>query len=245
MCLAIGIDVHSKKLTSFAVPQNEEDMEETEFCLEFNKEFKSTPADKPTLTRMAYWLKGRDHLILIENSTKTHEVFWILADMGCIVVVANASDLYRITMSVKKTDYHDCMELAHYARRYMNGEKEFATCLIVTAEELNRRQLCRIYANASSDLSDLRRRIRSYILARGIAISVPERDIVSEISLCELEMVADSAMRLLIDEARHQRERIKRIRKEILKEFKDDELFKLIYSIPGFGIITSSYLRIR
>ena len=245
MCLAIGIDVHSKKLTSFAVPQNEEDMEETEFCLEFNKEFKSTPTDKPTLTRMAYWLKGRDHLILIENSTKTHEVFWILADMGCIVVVANASDLYRITMSVKKTDYHDCMELAHYARRYMNGEKEFATCLIVTAEELNRRQLCRIYANASSDLSDLRRRIRSYILARGIAISVPERDIVSEISLCELEMVADSAMRLLIDEARHQRERIKRIRKEILKEFKDDELFKLIYSIPGFGIITSSYLRIR
>ena len=31
MCLAIGIDVHSKKLTSFAVPQNDEDIEETEF----------------------------------------------------------------------------------------------------------------------------------------------------------------------------------------------------------------------
>lgn len=43
MCLAIGIDVHSKKLTSFAVPQDEENIDESEFCLEFNKEFKSTP----------------------------------------------------------------------------------------------------------------------------------------------------------------------------------------------------------
>ena len=242
MCLAIGIDVHSKKLTSFAVPQDEENIDESEFCLEFNKEFKSTPADRTTLNRMAAWLNGREHLILIENSTKTHEVFWILTDLGCVVVVANASDLYRITMSVKKTDYHDCRELAHYARRYLNGEREFATCLIVTAEQLNRRQLCRIYAQASSGLSDLRRRIRSYMLARGIAVSIPERDIVSEASLRELEMVADTSMSLLIDEARRQRDRIRKIKNEILKEFKNDELFQLIYSIPGFGIVTASYL---
>ncbi len=70
MCLAIGIDVHSKKLTSFAVPQDEENIDESEFCLEFNKEFKSTPADRTTLNRMAAWLNGREHLILIENSTK-------------------------------------------------------------------------------------------------------------------------------------------------------------------------------
>lgn len=242
MCLAIGIDVHAKKLTSFAVPQDEENLEELEFCLEFNKEFKSTPADRATLARIAVWLKDKEHLILIENSTKTHEVFWILTDLGCIVVVANASDLYRITMSVKKTDYHDCRELAHYARRYMNGEREFATCLIVTAKQLNRRQLCRIYAHASSDLSDLRRRMRSYILARGITVSVPDRDIVSEASLCELERVADSSMSLLIDEARRQRDRMKRIQNEITKEFKDDELFQLIFTIPGFGIVTASYI---
>ena len=162
--------------------------------------------------------------------------------IGCTVVVANASDLFRITMSVKKTDYHDCRELAHYARRYLDGEKEFSTCLMVTAEQLNRRQLCRTYAHASSDLSDLRRRIRSYILARGIAVSVPGRDIVSEATLRELDKVADSSMRLLIDEARHQRDRMRRIKNEILKEFKDDETFQLIYSIPGFGIVTASYL---
>ncbi len=242
MCLAIGIDVHSKKLTSFAVPQDEENIEESEFCLEFNKEFKSTPADRTILTRMAAWLNGREHLILIENSTKTHEVFWILTDLGCIVVVANASDPYRITMSVKKTDHHDCRELAHYARRYLDGEREFATCLVVTAEQLNRRQLCRIYAQTSSDLSDLRRRMRSYMLARGIAVSIPERDIISEASLRELETTKDSSMSLLIDEARRQRERIRRIQSEILKEFKDDELFQLICSIPGFGIVTASYL---
>lgn len=242
MCLAIGMDVHSKKLTSFAVPQNDEDIEETEFCMEFNKEFRSTPADRATLSRAADWLKDREHLILIENSTKTHEVFWILTDLGCTVVVANASDLFRITMSVKKTDYHDCRELAHYARRYLDGEKEFSTCLMVTAEQLNRRQLCRTYAHASSDLSDLRRRIRSYILARGIAVSVPGRDIVSEATLRELDKVADSSMRLLIDEARHQRDRMRRIKNEILKEFKDDETFQLIYSISGFGIVTASYL---
>lgn len=242
MCLAIGIDVHAKKLTSFALPQDEENIEELEFCEEFNKEFRTTPADRTSLSRIAKWLDGREHLILIENSTKTHEVFWILTDLGCVVVVANASDLYRITMSVKKTDNHDCMELAHYARRYMNGEREFAVCLIVTAEQLNRRQLCRIYAHASSDLSDTRRRIRSYILARGITVSRPEADIVSEESLCELEMKADSSLRLLIDEARHQRKRLSRIQNEISKTFENDEIFQLIHSIPGFGIVTASYL---
>lgn len=54
MCLAIGIDVHSKKLTSFAVPQDEENIDESEFCLEFNKEFKSTPADRTTLTSYSH-----------------------------------------------------------------------------------------------------------------------------------------------------------------------------------------------
>ena len=100
-------------------------------------------------------------------------------------------------------------------KRSISMIMEFSTCLMVTAEQLNRRQLCRTYAHASSDLSDLRRRIRSYILARGIAVSVPGRDIVSEATLRELDKVADSSMRLLIDEARHQRDRMRRIKNEI------------------------------
>ena len=71
--LCIGTDVHAKLLTSYAVPLDMEDVEEKEFCDEFNREFKSTPADRQTMLRQAKWLQGWEHCILIENSTKTHD----------------------------------------------------------------------------------------------------------------------------------------------------------------------------
>lgn len=240
--LCIGTDVHAKLLTSYAVPLDMEDVEELEFCEEFNREFKATPADRQTMLRMAHWLMGRDHCILIENSTKTHEVYWTLTDAGVNVLVANAAELYAITKSVKKTDYHDCRQLAHYMRRYAMGEREFSECLMVDAVQMNRRQICRIYALEAENLSNLRKRIRSYMLLRGITVERAAADIVAEFNLKELEMTADSSMRFLIDDARYQRKKLDAVKKAIAKEFRDDETYGLIMSIPGFGIVTSSYL---
>lgn len=242
MCICIGFDVHAKKITAYGVTLDGYDEEGMDFCKEFNREFKSFSAERSDLERVGRWLEGIDHSILMENSTKTHEVFWILVEAGCTVVVANAMDLFRITKSVKKTDHHDSEELAHYMRRRLMGEDEFAQCLMVDATWMNRRQLCRVYAQTSSDLSDLRRRIRSFMLLRGITVDRAAEDITREYNLRQLEMTADSSLGFLIEEARWLRMRSEQVKKVIMAEFKDDPTYNLILSIPGFGEVTSAYL---
>lgn len=130
--IAIGMDTHKELSYVHAVASDPSDIDDQLFAEEFNIEFKRpVTSDKKGLERIASFLENRGHSILIENSSKAHDVFWTLTDMGCTVIVANASDLYRINMSVKKTDAHDAFELAGYMRRRINGEDEFSPCLMV------------------------------------------------------------------------------------------------------------------
>jgi transposase len=240
--LAIGMDVHSSKTTAYAVPLDESDLDMRAIADDFNRCFKNFYSDRPGYAKVASFLNGIDHCILIENSTKTHEVFWMMDDLDLTVLVAHATDLFRITKSVKKTDQHDCYELAHYMRRRLLGESEFATSLIVDSKWMNRRQLCRIYAWESEMLSDTRRQIRSSMLLRGIDLSHVSRDVTSMKSLRTLELVADDTLSLLITRARDFKVRIHACEKAIRKEFADDEMFRLLYTIPGFGLITTAYI---
>lgn len=128
MSICIGFDVHAKKITAYGVTLDGYVKEGIDFCKEFNREFKSFSTEMSDLERVGRWLEGVDHSILMENSTKTHKVFWILVEAGCTVVVANAMDLFRITKSVKKTDHHNSEELAHFMRRRLMGENKFAQC---------------------------------------------------------------------------------------------------------------------
>ena len=240
--IAIGMDVHSSKTTAHAVPLEESDLEAKEVADDFNKGFRIFNSDRPGYAKVAAFLEGVEHCILVENSTKTHEVFWMLTDLGCDVMVAHAADLFRITQSVKKTDQHDCYELAHYMRRRMQGECEFSECLIVDKKWMNRRQLCRVYAWESEMLSDTRRQIRSTILLRGIRLEDVGRDVTSAKSLKALEQIADDTIGLLVTRARDSRLRMMACEKAIKKEFSGDAMFSLLYSVPGFGPITTAYI---
>ncbi len=240
--LAIGMDIHSSKTTAYAVPLDDSDLEMCAICDNFNKSFKNFYSDRPGYAKVASFLDGIEHCILIENSTKSHEVFWMMSDLDLTVVVAHATDLFRITKSVKKTDQHDCFELAHYMRRRLLGEFEFAECLMVDRKWMDRRQLCRIYAWESEMLSDTRRQIKSYMLLRGIKIENMTRDITSVSSLRALDSVADDTLSLLLTRARDFKERIHACEKAIRKEFADDEMFALLVTIPGFGLITTAYI---
>ena len=84
-----------KKTTGFAVPLDGYDEEGLDFCREFDREFdrefKTFGADRAELERMAGWLKDMEYSTLIENSTKTHEVFWILVDAGCTSCVSRTT----------------------------------------------------------------------------------------------------------------------------------------------------------
>lgn len=240
--LAIGMDVHSSKTTAYAVPLDESDMDMRAMAEDFNRSFKNFCSDRTGYAKIASFLDGTEHCILIENSTKTHEVFWIMNDLDLTVVVAHATDLFRITQSVKKTDQHDCFELAHYMRRRLLGECEFSECLMVDRIWMDRRQLCRVYAWESEMLSDTRRQIKSYMLLRGIRIEDATRDIASVTSLRALERIADDTLGLLITRARDFKTRINACEKAIRKEFADDEMFRLLYTVPGFGLITTAYI---
>lgn len=113
---------------------------------------------------------------------------------------------------------------------------------MVNATWMNRRQLCRVYAQNSADLSDLRRRIRSFMFLRGITVDRAAEDITREYNLRQLEMTADSSLGFLIEEARWLRMRFEQVKKVIMAEFKDDTTYNLILSIPGFGEVTLAYL---
>lgn len=240
--MAIGMDVHKSKITAHAIPIFEDDIDDNENSNEFNFKFSKLTSSRPGLTQMAAYLSDKEHCILIENSTITHDIYWMLIDLGCTVMVAFATELYRITQSVKKTDEHDCKELAHYMRKKILGEEEFAVCLIVDQKTMDRRQLCRLYYNESVLLSDIRRQIRSYMLLRGIKIENEARDIVSERNLRQLATIESNTLKLLIEKARSTKKRVRECEKTISKEFSDDEIYQRIITIPGFGVITSAYI---
>ena len=240
--LAIGMDVHSSKTTAYAVPLEESDMELCDLAEEFNVRFRRFDSTPSGYGKVADFLIGVEHSILIENSTKSHEVYWTLTDLGCIVMVAHVTDLLRITKSKKKTDQHDCFELAHYMRRRALGEIEFSECLIVDGKWMNRRQMCRLYAQESDLLSDTRRQLRSFMLLRGNAVPTLAKDIVSAKNLDRMELDAGDTLSILLTRARDSKKRLIKCENAIRKEFSDDPTYQSLYSIPGFGLVTSAYI---
>lgn len=240
--LAIGMDVHSSMSTAFAVPLDVSNEIEKEFCEEFNRTFTKFPSTRTGMRKVSDFLEKKDHCILIENSTKTHELYWIMDEVGLSVMVAYSTDLFRITKSVKKTDAHDSQELAHYMRRRLMGENEFSECLIVDRVWMNRRQLCRLYAQESEMLSDTRRQLRSYMLLRGINPKMITRDVASLTSLAVLERGADESLAILVSRARDMQARLNLCRKAIKKEFERDENYLILMTIPGFGEVISGYI---
>ena len=95
------------------------------------------------MARIADFLKGHEAHILIENSTKTYETYWMLTNLGCHVTVAQTDDLFRINRSVKKTDKNDSIELSGYMRRRLNGEDEFSECIMPPKEWMIFRSDCK------------------------------------------------------------------------------------------------------
>lgn len=243
MKIAVGMDLHARKSTAFAVPANasiEMKTDEHTFLDNFNKEFSSFPSNEEGMSAMVGFLKGNDTHILVENSSKTHEIYWILKDLGMNVTVAFAADLYRITKSNKKTDRHDAIELAGYMRRKLNGEIEFRTSFMPSREWLMKRELCRTLYDESSFLSDTRRQIRSHMLLHGITHQAS--DIVGASSLKYLGSLGDPVLNSLTIRASESKKRMRSLEKEIHKQFEDDALYNLLRTIDGVGQVIAAYI---
>ena len=243
MKIAVGMDLHARKTTAFAVPANASidiGTDEHTFLYGFNREFSSFPSDEEGMSAMVSYLRSHEAHILVENSSKTHEIYWMLTDRGMDVTVAFAADLYRITKSKKKTDRHDAIELAGYMRRKLNGEIEFRTSFMPNREWLMRRELCRTLYDESSMLSDTRRQIRSHMLLHGIAFQTS--DIVGAAAMKFLSSLGDPVLNSLVARAADSKKRMRNLEKDILRLFGDEILYRRLRTILGVGPVIAAYI---
>ncbi len=244
MKIAVGVDLHSKMAVAHAVLASNRELKknEKEFLDYFNREFSNVPSTPEEMNRLAVALRGHDANVLIENSTKTHETYWVLTNAGCKVTVAFAADLYRITKSVKKTDRNDAMELAAYMRRRMNGENEFAECYMPSLEWMMKREICRAVFWEKRHLADVKRRVRAHLLLHGINLSQEYSDIFCKKAVADMKRTRDPVLFIAINEAESIKKRTDDMKKIVEHYFANNRMCELIYSIPGFGLISAAYL---
>ena len=243
MKIAIGIDVHKEKCAAHAVyaGAGEPRQRHRDLLEGFNRDFRRFPSDAEGMKELADRVRGHEADILIENSTKAHDVYWMLTNLGLSVTAAHAADLYRITKSKTKNDDNDAAELAGYMRRRLMGETEFAVSHMPSQEVLLQRELCRFDLSDRSDLSALKRQIRSHLLIRGIELSCDYADITSVLALRELKATKDHVLILDAAKAESIKARKQQTEKMIRYRMEGSRMFDIIWSIPGFGILSAAY----
>ena len=244
MRIAVGMDLHKKSAVCFAVfaGEGQATLKEQDFLDRFNKEHRTQPSEPENMAVIAKALDGHEVHVLVENSTKTFDTYWVLTNLGCHVTVAQARDLYRITKSVRKNDNNDSMELAFYMRRRLYGENEFAECVMPTHDWMMRREICRTVTKEKLHLADLKRRTRSHMLLHGIKLSREYRDIFSKKAIQEMERSNDICLRIFCSEAKTIKKRTDEEVRVIEHLFDGIRMYELILSIPGFGRVTAAYL---
>jgi transposase len=244
MIIAVGIDVHKKTSSAYAVyaGRGEENEKHTKFLESFNNEFRDFPSTPEKYQILIAFVQGHECNVLIENSTKAHEVYWILRNGGVKVVAAHSTDLYRITKSVKKTDHHDSVELAGYMKRRIFGEAEFSESFIPSPEWMLKREMCRGVLAEKVYLANTKRRLRAHLLLHGITLRREYDDISSRFALAEMNLIKDPYLRMLARFAGDAKNRVSMGESAIAQMFSGDRTFELIDSITGFGHTSAAYM---
>ena len=244
MRIAVGIDAHAKNCVAHAVyaGRGDPNPKQTEFLEDFNAAFGRMKTSREGLEPMARMLAGHDAHILVENSSVAHNVYWILTNAGCDVTVARSTDLYRITKSVKKNDDNDAMELAMYMRRRMDGEREFAVCLMAPPEWMARRAFIRAIFADKSDLGDTKRRIHARLKVMGAELPRDYEDIVCHSSLKQLRSTRDPFLCYQAVVATDALGRIRDAERLIPGMYAGDRNYGLLMTIPGIGPVMAAYL---
>ncbi|MBO5600823.1 MAG: transposase [Candidatus Methanomethylophilus sp.] len=244
MEIAIGIDVHKEKCAAFAkfAGKGEPRPRHEEFLEKFNERFRRFDSDYRGMTELADFLRDHSVHILIENSTKSQDVYWMLRGLGLEVTVAHATDLKHITESMNKNDDNDAAKLAGYMRRRLWGEIEFARCYIPMQEILLQRELCRYDLRLRSELTALKCQIRSHMLIRGWKLTRDYQNIVCVAALRELNAADIDIFKFDVAKARYLKQLVAETDRALRARMETNRMFDIIWSIPGFGILSASYM---
>ena len=244
MEIAIGIDVHKEKCAAFAkfAGKGEPRPRHEEFLEKFNERFRRFDSDYRGMTELADFLRDHSVHILIENSTKSQDVYWMLRGLGLEVTVAHATDLKHITESMNKNDDNDAAKLAGYMLRRLWGEIEFAQCYIPMQEILLQRELCRYDLKLRSELTALKCQIRSHMLIRGWRLTRDYQNIVCVAALRELNAADIDIFKFDVAKARYLKQLVVETDRALRARMETNRMFEIIWSIPGFGILSASYM---
>lgn len=194
------------------------------------------------MTELAGFVRDHSVHVLIENSTRSQDVYWMLRGLGLEVTVAHATDLKQITESMNKNDDNDAAKLAGYMRRRLWGETEFAQCYIPMQETLLQRELCRYGLRLRSELTALKCQIHAHMLIRGWRLTRDYANIVSTAALRELNAADIDIFRFDAAKAKYLKRLIAETDRALRVRMGTNRMFESIWSIPGFGILSASYM---
>ena len=236
--------MHKEKCAAFAkfAGKGEPRPRHEEFLEKFNERFRRFDSDYRGMTELADFLRDHSVHILIENSTKSQDVYWMLRGLGLEVTVAHATDLKHITESMNKNDDNDAAKLAGYMRRRLWGEIEFAQCYIPMQGTLLQRELCRYDLKLRSELTALKCQIRSHMLIRGWRLTRDYQNIVCVAALRELNAADIDIFKFDVAKARYLKQLVVETDRALRARMETNRMFEIIWSIPGFGILSASYM---
>lgn len=244
MKIALGLDLSDKKCAAHAIPVGRAKKTQKDFLEKFNQDFKRVKTAREELHRMVDVLNtdGNEVYILIENSTITHKVYWILKEKDCEVTVAQSADLLRITESVTKNDDNDALELAGYMRRRINGENEFKAVVMTPPEIMAKKMFIRAIFVDKAYLADCKKRVRARLKIMGADLRHEYRDVSCDRSLTQLRGTGDPYLCYEVAVMKTTKARIKDGERYIFTLFNNDPYYGLLLTIPGFGMEISAYI---
>ena len=233
---AIGADIDMVKAVFYALDDKGEPVKD------FNKAFRRTRLTEDGLTAVREWLlkSGHEYCILVENSTKTHHMAWMMESLGMFFIVGHSTDLRQITKADSKTDDIDSEKLASYMLARLHGADQFHVSYYCDKETMRRRTLCRMAKKTVMVKGACKRRIRMF--AHMFGLNIPSEDLEHLVVRKTVRNLRDPELDEMLDELEESMERSKKQKKRIEKEFKGREIYERLQEIPGFGLITSAYL---
>lgn len=244
MEIAAGMDIHDRfcvihvtNAKAGRVKRSDQD-----FLDDINRSFGKVRTDKDELAKFVRSLDGHSVHYLIENSTIAHKVYWIMRDLGCEILVAQSYDLMNITRSVTKNDENDAQELAHYMRRRLLGENEFAVCMMAPPEWMAKKELIRAIYRDKQELSDVKKAVRARVKVMGADMRHFD-DVACPTSLRDLKKTRDPYLCYQVKRMEDALRRIHEGEKVVEYMFRDDEDYRLILSITGVGELLAAYLK--
>ncbi|MFP3040988.1 IS110 family transposase [Treponema primitia] len=164
----------------------------------------------------------------------------ILAQVGCEVVVLNASRLALIYGSMKKTDKEDSLKLARIIEQFRDDQ--LPSVPLPSDQEMRRRKLIASHSRAVKLRTQMINTLHGLFLHQGIT-TVVAKDLATtenrEAAVKQLTGLEREEAEWTLEVIEHCEKRMVRLDKHMAAERKGDKQIERIMEVPGVGPVVS------